>query len=66
MLVYFNLIQLSWFMWFVLVIRTGITLHHRGSHWVSPFPPPPQNSNNEKKSKRAVDDGKRKRQERVV
>lgn len=47
---------------FFLVTRTGITLLHRGSHWVSPTPPPPKKIatiKNEINSKRAVDDGKR-------
>ena len=47
---------------FFLVIRTGITLLHRGSHWVSPTPHPPKKIatiKNEINSKRAVDDGKR-------
>ena len=45
---------------FFLVIRTGITLLHRGSHWVSPTPPKKiATIKNDINSKRAVDDGKR-------
>ena len=45
-----------------LVIRTGITLLHRGSHWVSPTPPPHKKTIATMKKnncKRPVDNGKR-------